>query len=295
MDKKRQGVALTTTLMALMLLFLVGASMVTLGSSNLSLSNSQANSERALYAAEAGLSDMMTQVANGSFVIPTSGIDAVLQDSPTKDGYHVDVYTGPTTVPGTTVTVPAGYYYILSTGTARSDISTARASARVGALVTRSDSGFQTGALIKNHFEMNGGRMVAWDSSADSEVSGRNIFALLSNGASQGVVNGTTAEIKGKAFVQQSSDPNKVMSYTNSASTAQILGGVTALPQAMDLPPVHIPTVIPGGTFPAQTVSSSVELAPGTYDSLNVAAGGVASLGAGDYVFGSPNVEVVTI
>lgn len=292
MRAQRRGLALTTTLMAMVVLFLVGATMVTLGSSNLALANSQANSERAFYVAEAGLAMAMSEVAGsvGDPALSNEVKDGVLQNSPTSDSWHAELYKGPATVPDTQVQVPTGYWYILVSGTARSGANTARATARVGALVTRTTGGnYQLGALIKSNFELNGGRMVGWDKVDGGEVSGRDLFALLTEEPGQGKVKGAESEVDGKAFVQESTDPNQIMNYTAGAAPSDVLGGVTALPEALQMPAIAPPEGL--DNYTDTVADSAITLPVGYYPKLTVKAGGVVSLNHGLYRFGTLDIE----
>jgi len=292
--------ATVSVLLILALVSVIGLAAISLSADHFRLSLRQLYSERAHYAAEAGLSLAFNQLSKAPPPLPPSIASGLLYGHPSGDGFQVEIYdntaaAAPLDIPGLGLAVPKGCIYVLSTGIARSRIDHELSRRQVGALIQRRGGDFRVGALADS-FQMIVPNLGTEPPTIDAYDSGAGAYgpATLVAGADVVATNRSTnpfpfkaignymGEIKGNARVGPGGGSDLVQ------DPAGIQGSISSLPKPIPCPTFSVPT-LPNQSFPWSgplDIGGTHSLPPGAYGNLIVHAGKI-NLEPGEYVFDS--------
>lgn len=264
--------------MAMMLLAVVAAAIVGVGSGNLTTNSANLNGEQAYYAAEAGGEFGLYELKNsGISAFPLTGNLAGNGSS-----YTVNATQGPgtVTIDGTTVTVPSSsHYYLEAIGVSRNGVTR-----RVGVMVQESSSAYNYAGFAVDQISVSdGSRVDSWDSSAGPYSSSRGLSNLDAHLGTNQNLDGSIrisggSMVDGNAYAATGAGPDAVQ------VNASTLAGVEDVTNAVTLPPVSLPTDPTTAPNRSQVGSGTLDLSPGTYGNIRIEDSGVLNLleGTGD-------------
>jgi hypothetical protein len=290
--QQHRGMALAVTLLALLILFVVGTSVATICAQIFTLQSSDYQSEQARYGAEAGLAAALSQLMyNPNW---TSGFSdpQPLVFNP-QVSYTVDVWnnlnagTAMQTPDGTTV--PPGMVYMISTGQVAGRWQKA-ARAMYGPGFNYTAFGVNGISLDNNSVvkaDVTGSPGEWWFFNADfpwqppipgwGGNQGNQATASITVGT-QSTANGAIrldndSVVQGDVLVPLGANPNAVVSLSNGSSVAGVMRSSTVTPAALDImgqPQSSKDTqasggVLQPGTYNNLTVKQSVQMTPGVY------------------------------
>lgn len=234
-------------------------------------------SERALWAAEAGVTIGLQQLRSN----PTyTGSKSFVRMASTRDTYRVEVFRDSS--PSPPVPIPAGMVYVRATG--REVTGTTR---QVGVMVkVAAASNPMLYAIYGDQVTMSGnGTVDSFDSAVSSTNRGTQGNVASNSTAAGSVKLSGNATVKGKISVGPGgvtgNSPQAVVTKSGNASDL----GQGNLDRPLEFPPVSPPA---SGTkdFNIKKKSDG-SVAPGSYDELSASGGGQVVLGSGTYVFRS--------
>lgn len=298
--KKRSGIAIILILMVLGILGVVAGGMVSVGLGNLTQSGVQLNSERAYYAAEAGLAVTLTRIKGDPNYEGTSSPETLVGSA---EEFEAIVYKpGDSPLPAGVFLPSSKHRFVMATGISRN--GTRR---QVGCMVKIDRILFRHAILARNQIQLYEDSLVDYYHSGGAPVTGSNladIKTLSSSSATVQVLSGSV--VKGRAIVPPSWWGGTVDTGWGWGG-GTIEGGTVYSSAGETLNPVDLPSdpaSAPGLTLNAATVASGtlpptapptatidnevVTLPPGVYGDLNIQDGVTVNLEDGGlYVFNS--------
>jgi len=250
--RTRNGMVLVYTLLVVGVLSVLAGAIATLGSTSLSVSQRDRNTEQAVYAAKAGLAVAAEEYGRtGMLAKPYTG---ALTDA----GYAVTLYENRTsesiTVP-TGAVIPPNTVYMVSTGTANGVVR------GMGALFRGGGGMFAVGALAEA-FTSAGATFDAYDSSKEPDgysgdgpapesiINGTETI-LATNSISGTPVQLGTSTVNGGVYVGPGGDPATLISKNGSTVTREV-----SLQEVITIPEIKVPAGGDGAS-PAPTSSTT--------------------------------------
>ncbi len=300
---KKQGVAIIVVLLVLTVMAVIAAGVVSLGTGNLSLANAQAQSERAYYAAEAGLAITLNRLQAD---MNHTGSNEFLLGS--TDSFDTTVFRqGDPGIPVGVVIPGPEYRYILSEGRAQNDGFEIRARRQVGLLARITQSMFSYAVFARNAVTIEGNSQVDFYNSEGNPIpAGAHGHVATNISAKNSIKVETNSIVNGKAYTAPGViNPGGIVVDASS----DVTGGQITMPSPVNFKAVSLP-VDPEGLDPATgtdplnpdaadvpyadlTVNSAgPPLPPGAYGDVVVEAGGILTLvPGGEYTFASLTVR----
>jgi hypothetical protein len=284
--KRRQGIAIVVVLLVMAIMAVVAVGITTMGLGNLTLTGSTVNSERAIYAAEAGVNHALVELkANPTTFAALPGTFNVGSGTDLK--YTVQVFRGPLSPPASPVEVPGGHIYLQGTGILPSGVSR-----RVGVMVRFGSSPWIYAGFAANKISVKQRSFVqSYDSTLGLVSRGTipNMAHLGSNLVDVDAIVVDDSSVDGTGYSAPAAPPGAI-SLINGGTIA----GTTSMASPITLPLVGLPTdpdptklkmpVDPtGGGFPVVVVDDLGDLAlppfnaalpgvlpQGTYEKLEI-------------------------
>ncbi|GMU55766.1 MAG: hypothetical protein AMXMBFR33_49120 [Candidatus Xenobia bacterium] len=299
----RQGVAIIVVLLVLTVMAVIAAGVVSLGTGNLSLANAQAQSERAYYAAEAGLAITLNRLQAD---MNHPGASEFLLGS--TDSFDTTVFRqGDPGIPAGVVIPGPDYRYILSEGRAQNDGFEIRARRRVGLLARITQSMFSYAVFARNSVILDDSSEVDFYNSEGNPIPAGVHGHVATNITAKNSIQITkNSKVNGKAYTAPGVvNPGGILVDGSSS----VVGGQITMPSPINFKAVSLP-VDPEGLDPATgtdplnpdpadvpyadvTISAAgPPLPPGAYGNVTVELGGVLTLvPGGEYTFTSLTVR----
>jgi hypothetical protein len=190
---REKGLAIVLVLMVLGILAIVVAAIVKLGSSSLALSHTENQSQLALFAAEAGLWQAVSDLrSDPTFVgFPETNMPNV------RARFRVDIYTGGA---GPRGPIPAGLHYIHAIGTSGLVGETGDLQIReIGMMVKHTNSAYVYGLFGEDTVVLFDGTTDNWDSSVGAYPAGQRL--AQSHVGIQGVTGGSEVRLDAGTMV----------------------------------------------------------------------------------------------
>ncbi|MCE7868789.1 hypothetical protein DYH09_00250 [bacterium CPR1] len=298
--RRKQGIAIVVVLLVMAIMAAVAVGITTLGLGNLSLTGSTVNSERAVYAAEAGVHHALAELKSNPGLASLPGTFNV--GSGTDLRYTVEIFRGALSPPASPVEVPANHVYVLGTGILPSGVTR-----RVGVMVGSGGSPWIYAGFAANKIAIKQSSQVqSYDSALGLVSIGTipNVAHLGSNLVDVDAILVDGSSVDGTGYSAPAAPPGAI-SLINGGTIA----GTTSMGALLDLPLVGLPSdpdatklkmpADPTGTgMPSVVIDDAGDLsAPpfitpgvlpsGTYEKIEILGNFVVTLeDGGTYTFG---------
>jgi hypothetical protein len=274
--RSRRGMALLLVLLVATLLFVAASFIAERGLQSLTVGNTFMQSQKAYYAAQAGVAVALYQLeSNANY----GGGAGSLDNGP--EGYNVTVIPnngGASITAPNGASIPPGMVYVMSVGRAVNGLNS-----HVNALVQMNNTPFGAAAFGINSVQMTGGATDSYDSSVGYAGSRQPTGNIATNNSGAGAEQFTGTTVNGTVYGGPGGQASGAT--PGSPNTMWFTGGsykgLGVLAQSLVAP--SLPPSGASGVDVNVTGGNNV-LAPGTYGNVTVT-GGTLQLSSGSYSF----------